>query len=280
MRPAVRGPARLPLRHQLLPDRDALPALRRRGRLSLPDRGGAAIVRQLRACRDVVFIVLLFVAFAYVWRRGALEWSESASRCAMRRGGPAARGATRGEQPYLEGEDLERHVEERIMTTTLEHAVAWARSNSFFPRYLRARVLRDRDDVDRRRSRGRRALRLRGLSGFAAASRSTHPLGARVDQDGADRAWFYDQMLEPKWAISMGACCSSMGVFNNYALVPAGQVHADRRPRPRLPAAAGGTHARHPEAARDGPGATPRPAGASAMARRHRGAARARRGRR
>ena len=27
-------------------------------------------------------------------------------------------------------------------------------------------------------------------------------------------------MLEPKWAISMGACCSSMGVFNNYALVP------------------------------------------------------------
>ena len=31
----------------------------------------------------------------------------------------------------------------------------------------------------------------------------------------------YDQMLEPKWAISMGACCTSMGVFNNYALVPA-----------------------------------------------------------
>jgi NADH-quinone oxidoreductase subunit B len=30
----------------------------------------------------------------------------------------------------------------------------------------------------------------------------------------------YDQMLEPKFAISMGACCSSMGVFNNYALVP------------------------------------------------------------
>jgi NADH-quinone oxidoreductase subunit B len=31
----------------------------------------------------------------------------------------------------------------------------------------------------------------------------------------------YDQMLDPKWAISMGACCSSMGVFNNYALTPA-----------------------------------------------------------
>jgi NADH ubiquinone oxidoreductase subunit len=31
----------------------------------------------------------------------------------------------------------------------------------------------------------------------------------------------YDQMLEPKWAIAMGACCSSTGVFNNYALVAA-----------------------------------------------------------
>ena len=31
----------------------------------------------------------------------------------------------------------------------------------------------------------------------------------------------YDQMLEPNWAIAMGACSSSMGVFNNYAIVPA-----------------------------------------------------------
>src|ERR671938_1721861 len=31
----------------------------------------------------------------------------------------------------------------------------------------------------------------------------------------------YDQMLEPKYALAMGACSSSTGVFNNYALVPA-----------------------------------------------------------
>ena len=29
----------------------------------------------------------------------------------------------------------------------------------------------------------------------------------------------YDQMLEPKWAIAMGACSSSGGMFANYAVV-------------------------------------------------------------
>jgi len=34
----------------------------------------------------------------------------------------------------------------------------------------------------------------------------------------------YDQMPEPKWVISMGACATSTGVFSNYALVPVNQV--------------------------------------------------------
>jgi NADH-quinone oxidoreductase subunit B len=34
----------------------------------------------------------------------------------------------------------------------------------------------------------------------------------------------YQQMPEPKWAISMGACATSTGVFNNYALTPVNQV--------------------------------------------------------
>ena len=34
----------------------------------------------------------------------------------------------------------------------------------------------------------------------------------------------YQQMPEPKWVISMGACATSTGVFSNYALVPVNQV--------------------------------------------------------
>jgi len=34
----------------------------------------------------------------------------------------------------------------------------------------------------------------------------------------------YEQMPEPKWVVSMGACATSTGVFSNYALVPVNQV--------------------------------------------------------
>jgi NADH-quinone oxidoreductase subunit B len=29
----------------------------------------------------------------------------------------------------------------------------------------------------------------------------------------------YDQMPDPKWVISMGACASCGGIFNNYAII-------------------------------------------------------------
>jgi NADH-quinone oxidoreductase subunit B len=133
--------------------------------------------------------------------------------------GGALEGATH--PVHLEGAELERHVEQSVMTTTLDKAVAWARSNSFFPATFglaccaieMITIVASRMDIARF-----------GYEAFRASPRQADLLilSGRVSIKMAPIIRrLYDQMLEPKWAISMGACCSSMGVFNNYALVPA-----------------------------------------------------------
>ena len=129
-----------------------------------------------------------------------------------------ARDMLRGD---LDDEDLERYVQERVMTTTLDKAVAWARGNSFFPLTFglaccaieMMSIVGARLDIARF-----------GFEAFRASPRQADLiiLSGRVSTKMAPVIRrIYDQMLDPKWAISMGACCSSMGVFNNYALVPA-----------------------------------------------------------
>jgi NADH-quinone oxidoreductase subunit B len=129
-----------------------------------------------------------------------------------------ARDMLRGD---LEGADLERHVEESVMTTRLERALNWARSNSMFPATFglaccgieMMSIVGARLDIARF-----------GFEAFRASPRQADMLilSGRVSIKMAPIVRrIYDQMLEPRWAISMGACCSSMGVFNNYALVPA-----------------------------------------------------------
>ena len=43
--------------------------------------------------------------------------------------------------------------------------------------------------------------------------------GTVNDRMGPILKTIYDQMPEPKWVISMGACASCGGIFNNYAIV-------------------------------------------------------------
>ena len=121
---------------------------------------------------------------------------------------------------HLEGEELEREVHERVMTTTLDRAVAWARSNSFFPLSFGLACCA----MEQFQTAGPRMDIARfGYEAFRASPRQADLiiLAGRVSIKMAPIIRrLYDQMLEPKWAISMGACCSSRGVFNNYALVP------------------------------------------------------------
>jgi NADH-quinone oxidoreductase subunit B len=120
----------------------------------------------------------------------------------------------------LEGEELERYVEQAVMTTTLDRAVAWARGNSFFPLTFGLACCA----IEMMSIVGARADIARfGFEAFRASPRQADLLilSGRVSIKMAPVIRrIYDQMLDPKWAISMGACCSSMGVFNNYALVP------------------------------------------------------------
>ncbi|HEY1508437.1 MAG TPA: NADH-quinone oxidoreductase subunit B family protein [Solirubrobacteraceae bacterium] len=128
-----------------------------------------------------------------------------------------ARDLLRGD---LEGVDLETYVQERVLTTTVDKAVGWAQGNSIYPLTFglaccaieMMSVVGARLDIARF-----------GFEAFRASPRQADLiiLSGRVSIKMAPvirRIW--DQMLEPKWAISMGACCSSTGVFNNYALVP------------------------------------------------------------
>jgi NADH-quinone oxidoreductase subunit B len=123
-------------------------------------------------------------------------------------------------QGELEGKDLEEYVESRVLTTTLEKAQNWARGNSMFPLgfglaccaiEMITVIGSPRNDVSRF---GQEAIRASPrqadmiiLSGRVSVKMA--PVIRRI----------YDQMLEPKWVIAMGACSSSAGMFNNYAVV-------------------------------------------------------------
>jgi NADH-quinone oxidoreductase subunit B len=120
----------------------------------------------------------------------------------------------------LEGEELEEYVQERLLFTKFETAQNWARKNACWPLgfglaccaiEMITVIGAPRNDLARF---GAEVIR------FSPRQADMLILSGRVSIKMAPIIRrLYDQMLEPKWVISMGACASSAGMFNNYALV-------------------------------------------------------------
>ena len=121
----------------------------------------------------------------------------------------------------LEGPELEQYVEQGVLPTTLDKVANWARGNAFMPATFglaccaieMMAAVNSRMDIARF-----------GFEAFRASPRQADLMiiSGRISIKMAPVVRrIYDQMLEPKWAIAMGACSSSTGVFNNYALVAA-----------------------------------------------------------
>ncbi len=110
-------------------------------------------------------------------------------------------------------------IEDRLMLTTVEKAVAWAQGSSIWPDTFglaccaieMMSIVSSRYDVARF-----------GMEVFRSSPRQADLLiiSGRVSHKmAAPTRQIYDQMLEPKWVIAMGACASSAGMFNNYAVL-------------------------------------------------------------
>jgi len=106
-----------------------------------------------------------------------------------------------------------------IITTTLEQVTHWGQSNSIWPALFGLACCAiemmawgaSRWDVARFGSEAFRASP-RQADLMIVAGRLSNKMAPVLRQ-------IYDQMPDPKWVISMGACASTGGVFNNYAIV-------------------------------------------------------------
>ena len=114
---------------------------------------------------------------------------------------------------------LEDQLQESVMTTKVDQLVGWARKNSLWPMPFGTAccaielmaTLASRFDLARF---GAEAIR------FSPRQSDLMIVSGRVSIKMMPvLKKIYDQMPEPKWVISMGACASSGGVFNTYTLV-------------------------------------------------------------
>jgi NADH-quinone oxidoreductase subunit B len=140
------------------------------------------------------------------------DYGLNSERLLWPRSGPAAKGPGAFETELGD-------LEDRLMLTTLEKAVRWAQGNSIWPDTFglaccaieMMSIVSSRYDIARF---GAEVFRSspRQADLLIVSGRVSHKMAAPLRQ-------IYDQMLEPKWVMAMGACASSAGMFNNYAVL-------------------------------------------------------------
>src|SRR5659263_713163 len=114
---------------------------------------------------------------------------------------------------------LEEKLPSGILLTTVEKLANWARSSSLWPATFGLACCAIEMMAT---GAAHYDLARYGMEVFRASPRQADLMivAGRVSQKMAPvLRQVYDQMVEPKWVISMGVCASSGGMFNNYAIV-------------------------------------------------------------
>ncbi len=122
-------------------------------------------------------------------------------------------------EPRREEDAIREDLERNVLFTTVESMVNWTRANSIWPLGFglaccaieMMATLGPGFDISRF---GAEVMRPspRQADLMIVAGRVSLKMAPVLRQ-------LYDQMPDPKWVISMGACASCGGIFNNYAIV-------------------------------------------------------------
>ena len=123
-----------------------------------------------------------------------------------------------GDLAKVNGEGLEG-LAHNFITARIENLVKWSRARSCWPATFGLACCAIEMMAT---GAAHYDLARYGMEVFRASPRQADLMivAGRVSQKMAPiLRQIYDQMMEPKWVISMGVCASSGGMFNNYAIV-------------------------------------------------------------